>query len=196
MWRLSAALTLSLLALAVLADEVFAPTPSPFVECEDQYPDGIEGTWRVDLDWTREEYAKEHPDRPVSELSIGVSQSTITADTVFVEIPNIGTLERKYRLKGGSANRYLLEYEDDAGATRVNIITLELCGLAMETEADCRDDFCERARDEVIDMVGNIGGADVDVEKLKRDAREAPQTQTVPQRIYYRRVLTEESSPR
>ncbi|MDH3641802.1 MAG: hypothetical protein OES38_06880 [Gammaproteobacteria bacterium] len=196
MERLLAAIVMAFWAFPIVADEVFGPAPEPFVDCDGGYPMGIEGTWRVDSDWTREEFAKSHPE-PSSVFVGDAGSTTFTADAMIVEISQIGKLKRPYRLVGGSAHRYTLEFEDDSGARAVTTVELVPCGLVMEAQPECPDEFCEKAHDELFGMISKLGGQDVDAEKLKQDFRQARSelNRTIPSRIYYRQVVSAEPTP-
>lgn len=161
-----------------------------FVDCEIPHPDGIEGTWRQDAEWTRREHLKAYPDvETPATISNGGAAMTITPDSYIVDIPKIGQIVRPYKLIGGSANRYLLELSDAQGESDVIAINIVPCGLFVENKLECTSAFCENGRDEAFQMIADKVG--VSLEELKRSIEATEQPEQLPHRIYYRRVVSQ-----
>lgn len=176
------------------ADERFAPRMRPFVKCDNEVPNGIQGTWRTDKHWTLRERAGN------SSLvgEDGVEQSTSTSvmeiTTTSITGLNVGLVdvERSYRVIGGAANKFLLELYDAVGETWT--ITLELvpCGLVVEAEANCVNQFCINLLREMFEKMAT-GSSSEDrsdlvrksTERVLQELTEKPQ---VLMRTYYREV--------
>ncbi|MEQ8483080.1 MAG: hypothetical protein RIB46_01835 [Pseudomonadales bacterium] len=160
-------------------------SPTAPADCDGVVPDGIEGAWREDPEWTQRAHLQAAPETLTSSLAWGSGASfTITADSVTFELPGIGSIERTYVLVGGSDRRFLLELTDDQGATELMSLTLVPCGLVIDREPDCSSEYCRNARDEALRMISERSGLSLDT--LRDQVETGRRERRPPPRIYYR----------
>lgn len=175
-----------------------SPKPAPFAKCENEYPDGPIGSWRVDHSWTNSEDAESESDSAVSTSDNAVEQGnsgtlTITADFYITDLPSIGKIKRSYRIIGGSAHRYTIELIDNKEAVWITTLELVPCGLVMEQRSACLDAFCKNFLEEIIRTAFIKAGQKPDEALLASLVEQSLKSQKpqASQRTYYRRIVAD-----
>lgn len=172
-----------------LANEVLVSEPASFpafMDCDEAIATGIQGTWGVDAALTFRD----------SDQRDNVAILTITGATMVMDIPNVGQIERSYRLIGNSDQYFTLELTDNTGATETLNVQSTGCTLIYPSQQDCHSEYCENIRAEIYQRISeNIGGALTGVQI--RERAESPEAiarqhaKQTPKQFYYQRVAKE-----
>ncbi|MGI9326177.1 MAG: hypothetical protein ACR2PZ_13215 [Pseudomonadales bacterium] len=178
------------MSAATLANEVdLSATPAfpGFADCDANTAPGIEGIWGVDVELT----FKGHDSAQADHVAI----LTISGETTTLDIPNVGPIERRYRLIGGSDQNYTLELADDTGATETVLVQSNGCTLIYPSQQDCYSDYCENVRSEIYERIaqqlgGSITGAQIRERAESAEAIAKQQAAESPKQYYYRRAAT------
>ena len=101
------------------------------------------------------------------------------------------TFRWSYEIVGGSADRFVLELTDDAGATTITELTMVPCGMAVRNRRDCQDEFCRNVVHTTIrEMVQKAGITDPEevARHVQAVSEHVKMTEGAPELTYYRRV--------
>ena len=163
--------------------------PIEIPDCDSQVVEGIEGTWRHDLNVSP---------GGLSPVRRG-SSMTFTTDSVIFNYYEIVKIKRSYSIVESENRQYILELKDQQGESERLNIKLMPCGLEVKSKDGCsafcqnvRDDISEEDFREIVIKVLSGGSDDSLIEAVLQQPAEVWRQQSIfPKHSFFREVITD-----
>ena len=202
------ALLLSVCVVQINAADLELPKPLPFTACENEVPDGLIGSWRVDRKSQNEKNENyvatldepQNLHQPSGSPEDDSSLMIFAADKVTFKVPGLLEVQRNYRILQVIDTTYLIQMSDAAGAIYEPAIEMVSCGLKMEGATSCHDPFClnlvEETFRQAMEKLAPPMSAENFEHLIESQVKKASSEQTATKPpVIYRRVTTEAIEP-